>query len=46
MWQYQDIFQDRLEQGQNGKKGCFGDREFPTKPGQENLFFHLHRFSV
>jgi hypothetical protein len=31
--------------GENGKKACFGDLEFPSKP-EENLLLYLHRFSV
>jgi hypothetical protein len=29
----------------NKKKACFGDLKFPTKPG-ENLLFYLYRVSV
>ena len=36
---------DGLEQGENGKKACFGDLKFPAKP-VENLLFSLHRSSV
>jgi hypothetical protein len=31
--------------GKTGKKACFGDLKFPTKP-VENLLFYLHRVSV
>jgi hypothetical protein len=34
-----------LEQAENGKKTCFGDLKFPTKP-VENLLFYLYRVSV
>jgi hypothetical protein len=39
------IVSHMAEVGGKGKKACFEDLKFPTKPG-ENLLLYLHHFSV